>query len=227
MSRKNVLNTVTNLGTIVSNMGTTSASITLSSALFGKVRRSILVLFFTRVDEAFYLRQIARTTGVGLGAVQREVQQLSSVGILGRRVQGRQVYYQANVACPIFSELKSLIVKTAGIGEVLRSALAPVSDRVDAAFIYGSVATGTEVRASDIDLLVVGDVTFGDIVTALGPAQEALGREVNPTVYPRAEFKKKAEAGQHFLRSVLKGQKIFLVGNEGELKRLAGKRLAD
>jgi uncharacterized protein len=208
-------------------MSTTSASVTLSSALFGKVRRSILVLFYTRVDEAFYLRQIARTTGVGLGAVQREVRQLTGVGILARQVRGRQVYYQANVACPIFSELKSLVVKTAGIGEVLRSALAPVSGRIDAAFIYGSVARGTEVRASDIDLLVVGDVTFGDIVSALGPAQETLGREVNPTVYPKAEFKEKSKAGQHFLPSILKGQKIFLVGNEGELKKLAGKRLAD
>ena len=218
---------VTKLGTIVSNMGTTSKDDTLSAALFGKVRRVILALFYTRVDEAFYLRQIARATGVGLGAVQRELQQLSRVGIIGRTVRGRQVYYQANPTCPIFSELKSLVVKTAGVGEVLRSALAPVSDGINAAFIYGSMARGTAVRSSDIDLLVIGDATFSDVVSALGPAQDTLGREVNPTVYPKDEFKAKASAGQHFLRDVLKGPKIFLVGNEGELKRLAGKRLAD
>jgi predicted nucleotidyltransferase len=208
-------------------MGTTSGDDMLSAALFGKGRRAILALFYTRVDEAFYLRQVARVTGVGLGAVQRELQQLSRAGIITRTVRGRQVYYQANPTCPIFSELKSLIVKTAGIADVLRTALAILSDRIDIAFIYGSVARGTEIRTSDIDLLVIGDATFGDVVSALGPGQDMLGREINPTVYPKAEFKAKAKAGQHFLRAVMKGPKIFLVGDESELARLAGKRLAD
>lgn len=220
------MNTVTKMGTIVSIMGTASWDDMLSAALFGKVRRAILALFYTRVDEVFYLRQIARVTGVGLGAVQREVQQLSQAGIIIRTVRGRQIHYQANAKCPIFSELKSLVVKTAGIGDVLRSALAIISDRVNAAFIYGSVARGTEVRSSDIDLMVIGDATFGDVVSALGQAQDVLGREINPTVYPKAEFKAKATAGQHFLRAVMKGPKIFLVGDETELKRVAGKRLA-
>lgn len=177
-------------------------------------------------DEAFYLRQLARAAGVGLGAVQREVKRLSEAGILQRTGRGQHVYYQANPQCPLFSELRSLVVKTSGVGDVLRSALTPLSSRVRVAFIYGSVARGAERRDSDVDVMVVGDVTFGDVVSALRPAQETLGREINPTVYPPGEFRSKLRANHHFLKSVVRETRLFLIGDERGLASVAGKRLA-
>jgi len=197
----------------------------LSATLFGKTRRAVLSLLYSHTDESFYLREIARAAGVGLGAVQREVKHLSDSGIISRTVRGNQVYYQANPHCPIFQELKDLVIKTAGVGDVLRAALAPLAGRIGVALIYGSLARGKESRASDVDLLVVGDVTFAEVVSALGDAQETLGREINPTVYPPDEFQSKLGEGHHFLTSVSKEPCIFLIGGEDELERLAQKRL--
>jgi len=195
-------------------------------ALFGKARRAILSALFSHADEAFYLRQIVRTTGLGLGPVQRELKQLTESGILRRNVRGRQVYYQVNPDSPVFAELKSLVQKTAGAGDILRNALTPLKDRISIAFIYGSIARCRENMSSDIDLLLIGKVGFMDVVASLQSAQKSLGREVNPTVYPPDEFKAKMRANNHFLTSVLKESKIFLIGDETDLRRLAAKRLA-
>jgi predicted nucleotidyltransferase len=197
-----------------------------SVVLFGKVRGAILSMLFGHADKAFYLRQIVRTTDFGLGPVQRELKQLTESGIIRRTVSGRQVYFQANLDSPIFSELKGIITKTAGIGDTLRAALAPIAGQIKVAFVYGSVGRGEEGLRSDIDLLVVGDVAFADVVINLQAAQELLGREIIPTVYPPDEFKAKVRAKHHFLTSVLKGPKIYLIGEENELGRLAAKRLA-
>jgi predicted nucleotidyltransferase len=198
----------------------------LSGTLFGKTRRAVLSLLYGHADDAFYLRQIARAAGAGLGAVQRELKQLSDAGIIQRIVRGRQVYYQANPRCPVFEELKKLVVKTVGMGAVLQAALAPLADRIKVAFIYGSVARNSEGRDSDVDVMVVGKVTFAEIVSSLSEAQKTIGREINPTVYPPAEFRSKLAAGHHFLNTVLKEPTLFLIGDKGELARLAKKSLA-
>jgi predicted nucleotidyltransferase len=207
-------------------MSTPSENSNLAATLFSKTRRAVLSLLYSHADEEFYLRQIVRATGVGLGAVQRELKQLTDVGIIRRTMQGRQVYYQANPESPVFAELKSLIIKTAGIGDTLRAALMPLADRIDVALIYGSFARGEEKRGSDIDVLIVGQVTFADVVERLHPVQQVLGREINPTVYSLAEFQSKMAEGHHFLENVLSGPKIFLLGDEHELKPMAEKRLA-
>jgi predicted nucleotidyltransferase len=207
-------------------MGTKAQPASLDSALFGKTRRAVLALLYSHPDEAFYLRQLIRAAGVGQGGVQREVRRLSAAGLIQRTVRGHQVYYQADPRCPVFKELKSLVVKTAGVGDVLRAALAPLAERIRVAFLFGSMARGETRRGSDLDLLVVGKVSFGDVVSALGAAQAALRREVNPTLYSPAEFQTKCAARHHFLTTVLREKKIFLVGDERELARLAQKRLA-
>ena len=208
-------------------MGTKDQDYNLAASLFGKTRLAVLSLLFSHTDEAFYLRQLSRTAGVGLGALQRELQQLSAAGVIRRRMQGRQVYFQANPDCPIFPEIKNLVLKTSGISDVLRSALAPLADRIQVAFIYGSIARGGETRQSDVDILVVGRVKFSEIAAVLRPAQETLRREVNPSVYPPDEFRSKLKENHHFLNTVWKGQKLFLIGDEHELARMAEKRLAD
>ena len=202
-------------------MSTTSKNNTIGATLFGKTRRAILSLLFGHTEDSFYMRQIARAAGVGMGAVQRELKNLADAGIIRRVGRGRRVYYQANPDCPVFSELKGLVVKTAGVADVLRAALAPLAESIRAAFVYGSFAQGSEKRDSDVDVLVIGEAAFSEIVSALAPAQKRLGREVNPTVYPTDEFASKAKGGHHFIRSILNKPKIFLIGDEDEFEGLA------
>ncbi len=217
---KNNLQIVIKAGTIAPNMSTIFKTDSLSATLFGKTRRAVLALLYSHVEEPFYLRQIARTAGVGLGAVQRELKKLSEAGIIRRTVRGRQVYYQANPECPVYSELKSLVVKTVGVGEVLRAALVPLADRINVAFLFGSLVRGGERSSSDVDVMIVGDVTFAEVVTVLGRVQETVRREINPLVYPPEEFRFKLAADHHFLKKTLEGSKFFLIGDEYELTKL-------
>jgi len=175
-------------------------------------------------DQRWYLRDIARRTGCALGNLRRELSGLAEAEIVTTTRDGNRRYYQANPACPLFPELAGLIRKTVGLAEVLRDALVPLGDRVAAAFIYGSQASQETKAASDVDLLVIGRATFADVASAVGPLQETLGREINPTVYPADEFRRKVRAGHHFLKAVLCGEKMFLIGGERDLKRLAEKR---
>lgn len=206
-------------------MSTIKFNSNLLAFLFGKSRRAILALLFTHPDESFYLRKILRMTGVAPGAGQRELRSLSNAGIIKRSIQGNQVYYQANPSCPIFPELRSLIIKTAGIGDVLRSSLSPLADRIRLAVIYGSMARGNENKESDIDLLVVGEVSFAEIVERLSSAQDILGREINPAVFSAGEFQKKVREGHHFLRSLINEKLIYVIGDAFKLRELAEKRV--
>ena len=198
----------------------------LSSLLFGKTRGAILALLFGHADESYYLRQIVRSSGFGLGSVQRELRLLTDTGILRRSVSGHQVYFQANSASPIYSELKSLVLKTVGAATVLREALRPLADRISVAFVFGSIAVGGEKRDSDVDLFAIGEPSSLDIVRCLQEAQMKLGREINPVVFPRSEFRAKLREKSHFVTSILSVPKIFLIGDEDELKRLAEERVA-
>jgi predicted nucleotidyltransferase len=197
------------------------------AVLFGQTRRRVLAWLLGHADEAFYLRQIVRQTGAAHGAVQRELNALTSAGILQRTVAGRQVYFQADRASPVFPELRLLLLKTTGAVDVLREALAPLADRIALAFVFGSAVRGDLDNHSDIDLLVVGDAPFAAVVDALNPAQQRLGREVNPTVYPPAEFREKICSGHHFLTSVLREPHQFVIGGSDELGGLGAERLAD
>ena len=193
----------------------------LCSGLFGKTRQVVLALLYGRADSSFYTKQILDAVKIGRGTVQRELKNLTDTGIITREVQGRQVYYQANAQCPIFNELKSIVRKTFGVADVIRQSLATVENKILVAFIFGSVARSADDRKSDIDVMVVGRISFGDIVTLLSPAEEKLGREVTPVVYPVAEFKQKVKEDHYFVKTLLEGEKIFLIGDEGELRRLA------
>jgi len=193
----------------------------LCGGLFGKTRQAVLALLYGRADSSFYTKQILDAVKIGRGTVQRELKNLTAAGIIIREVQGRQVYYQANDQCPIFDELKSIVRKTFGVADVIRQSLATNADKIRVAFIFGSVAKSTDDRRSDIDLMVVGGISFGDVVSLLSPAEQKLGQEVNPVVYPVVEFKKKVKGDSHFVKTVLEEEKIFVIGDEDELRRLA------
>jgi len=201
-------------------MSTINISSNMSSALFGSARRSVLALLFGNPAESYYLREIARMTGLGLGAVQRELNRLSAVGILSRTVRGRQVYFRANLQNPLFPELKGLVTKTSGMGEVLQSALKPLAAEIRLAFIFGTFARSEQSPDSDVDVLIVGDVAFESVVAAFAEAQHVLCREINPAVYSVSDFCAKLKARHHFLTSVMRGPKIFLTGDDRELERL-------
>jgi len=214
-------------GTIVPIMSTSSLDEPLSTTLFSKTRLAVLSLLLSHADEAYYLRQIARSVGGGIGSLQRELNKLAQAGIILRMVRGKQVYYQANSQCPVFPELKSLIVKTTGVTEVIKSALTSLTNHIKVAFIYGSVARMQERKKSDVDLMIIGDVTFAEVVSALDQAQQHIGREINPTVYPPSEFQLKLSKENHFITALMREAKLFLIGNQRELTRLAKKQLAD
>ena len=202
-------------------MGTSRSESSVGAVLFGKTRLAVFALLYGHADRTFYLSEIVRAVGAGTGAVQRELARLTTAGLLRRTVQGRQVYFQANADSPVFADLKGLVVRTTGVVDVIREALAPVAVRVRLALVYGSIARGEETSSSDIDLLVVSKASLFDVVSALADAQEVLHREVNPAVFPPAEFKKKVRAGDPFLMAVVSGPKLFVIGGERELTELA------
>ena len=175
---------------------------------------------FTHPDERYFVRQLTSLLKEDSTNMSRELIRLEKIGVLVSTKEGKQKYYQANRQSPVYHELHGLIVKTTGVADVLRSALAPSAGRIKVAFIFGSIASGNEDKASDIDMMVVGAISFGDAVSLLSPAEEKLGREINPVVYPIAEFKQKVRADHHFVKTVLNNKKIFLIGDEDELARL-------
>jgi predicted nucleotidyltransferase len=199
----------------------------LADVLFGKGRGAILALLYGHPDQSFYYRQITRQLdGVSDGALQRELNTLSRLGLIDRSTVGKQVFYRVNRNHPVFPELRALVAKTVGAIEVLRSALTSLANRISLAFIYGSMARQEERAESDIDLLIVGKVTPEDVIARLGDVESSLGRAVNPTVYSVAEFKTKLGSGNHFLNSVVRGKKVFLIGDEDELGKVGGIQLA-
>ena len=209
------------MGIIIPIMSITTYDKQLSSFLFNKTRRGLLSLLYGHPDETFYVNQILQSLGSGSGAVQRELKLMTEAGVVLRTRAGNMVYYQANKKSPIFDELRNIVRKTFGMTDVIRELLLPVTDKIRVAFIFGSVATGTEERASDIDMMVIGEIDFGEVVSAISDAEKTLRREINPVVYPVAEFRRKIREYHHFLKTVLEGEKIFLIGDEIELDRLA------
>jgi predicted nucleotidyltransferase len=218
------------MGIIIPIMGNSipSSVISLSNALFGETRQAVLRLLYGHSDERFYQGQIISALNLGSGTVQRELVRLSDAGILTKEVEGRQTYYQANAACPIFEELRSLTKKTVGAPTVIFEALSELAPKITFAFIYGSVAKGNENMASDIDLMIVSDkLNTLDVVKSLINPQKELNREINSSHYSIDEFFNNIAKGDHFLTNVIKNPKVFLIGDEGELQRMVKKRMAD
>jgi predicted nucleotidyltransferase len=185
----------------------------LAAALFTKTQQRILGLLFGRPDRTFYASEVIREAGTGSGAAQRELGRLEASGLIVTRRIGNQKHYQANAESPLFGELRNIIVKTVGLVEPLRQALKPIEPEVHSAFVYGSVAKGSDQASSDIDLMVVSDsLSYGDVFGALEKLSRTLGRTVSPTVYTRAEFSKRMKADNAFVSRVLEGPKVWVIG---------------
>jgi len=190
--------------------------------LFGQTRQAVLAVLLLQPESSFHLRELARLTGSHAGTLGRELEKLVGAGLAVRREQGNQMRYQADRACPLFDELAAMFRKTHGAVPVLRQALEPLSPKIQAAWIFGSVARGTQTAGSDVDLLVLGDAGFADVVRAIHPAQDELGREINPVVYSATEFRRKLAAGDAFARQLLHGPKLMVMGDRDDIGEPAG-----
>lgn len=190
----------------------------LADALFTQTQQRVFGLLFGQPSRSFTVRELITATGAGSGAVQRELASLSDSGLVTTRRSGNQKHYQANPDAPIYTELVAIVRKTVGLAEPLREALAPLADRIDAAFVYGSVAKHSDTASSDIDLMILSDTLgYADAVTALHPLEAQLGREINPTIYARAEFAQRVNDGNSFLTRVLEQPKLWLIGGQDDL----------
>ena len=192
-----------------------SASAGLANALFTKVQQRVLGVLFGNSGRSFYANEIIALAESGTGAVQRELAKLAAAGLVTVRRQGNQKHYQANSTSPVYSELRGLVLKTFGLGDVVRAALAPLTPQIRAAFIFGSIAKVQDTADSDIDLLVVSDsLTYADVFSALEHASQDLGRTVNPTVYSLREFTRRVKEGKAFVARVMNQPKVWLIGDE-------------
>lgn len=187
----------------------------IADALFSRTQQRVFSLLFGQPDRAFATSELITLAGSGSGAVQRELQRLLDSGLVVSTTAGRQKRYLANSAAPIFSELRAIIEKTAGVPGRLRAALAPLARRIQLALLYGSVAKQTDTAASDIDVLVVSDdITLEELYAALQAAERELGRTVSPTLYTSDEFRRRRQLGHPFLTRVLEGKHLVLIGSE-------------
>ena len=186
-------------------------------SLFPRTRQAVLTATLLHPDQWWYLSDLARHLRVRPSSLQRELAALVQAEILCRRQDGNRVYFQANASCPFLPELQGLLVKTAGMVDILRETLAPFATRIDWAFIYGSVARAEALATSDVDLLIIGEVGLADLSRALRHAEARLSRAINPTLYSREEFDTKRRARDHFLISVLDGATLCILGNRHEL----------
>jgi uncharacterized protein len=195
----------------------------LLAPLLTPIMQGLLGAIVLRSKREWYLSDIAAHLGVRPSSLQRGLADLTAAGILQREADGNRVYYRADPSCPILEELAGILVKTVGIADPIRDALAPLAAKIRVAFIHGSVAELRERSESDVDVIIVGDVPNADVALALRPVKERLAREVNVTRYTPKEFAAKVAARQHFVTAVLRKKRIFLIGGEDELEEVAGR----
>jgi len=192
----------------------------LSSLLFSDYRRRVLGLLLLHPDTTYHVRELARLTGTSAGTLHKELTKLTAGGVLQRQEVGNQVRYSADRNCPIFEELASILRKTSGLVDVLVEALSGVEKSIALAFVFGSVARGEQQSNSDVDVMLVGSLGFADAVRVLHPVQATLQREINPVVYSLDEFRRRGASDDSFVREVLSEPKLFVVGNENDLRKL-------
>ena len=218
--RRSGLAFIPKLGMIIPNMGTKSSTAPtgLADALFSPVQQRVLGFLFGQPKRRFQSAELIRLAGSGTGAAHRVLTRLADAGLVTVTRAGNHKYYQADRSSPVFTELHRLIVKTVGLVEPLRKALAPTAEEIHAAFVYGSVAKGTDKAGSDIDIIVVSDtLTYPDLFDALRSAEAALARPVNPNVMTRREWRAKRAEKDSFAARIAGGPRVFLIGSDDDL----------
>lgn len=195
------------------------APLSVANALFSKVQQRVLALIFGHPERSFYMSEIVRTVSSGTGAVERELARLQRSGLVSLERIGNQKHYRANRGSPVFKELQSLVVKTVALTEPLRIALAPYADKIKSAFVFGSVARGTDTARSDIDLIVIGnELSYADLYTALQNAETMLRRKVSPIFLSPDEWRRKASRKDSVIGRISTQPKISIIGSDDDLE---------
>ena len=199
----------------------------LSEILFKDYRKRVLSLLLLNPDKRYHVREIARITDTVAGTLHKELTRLANAGILAKENIGNQVQYCADKNCLVFDELASILRKTAGFVEVIADVLVTLEEQIDVALVFGSMASGKASSSSDIDLLIIGDVSFAEVSKAVYPCQKILKREINPKVYTQKDWKKLVDKKDGFAKEIIKQPKLFIIGTKdefGEFNRdVAGK----
>lgn len=190
-------------------------------ALLPRTRQGVLGVLLLQAERRWFASELARRIGVPPSSLHRELRDLAEAEILIREQEGKQVYYRANPECPFLVDLQGLLAKTAGLADVLRACLQPLDDRIQVAFVYGSVARSEELATSAVDVLVIGRAGLRELAPSLQEASLRLGRAVSPSVWTARAFAAKALEQHPFVRRVLAEPKLFLKGDSRELARLA------
>lgn len=190
----------------------------LANALFTTTQQNVLGLLYAQPEKSFYTKEILRLTGMGVATIKRELDRMVAAGILSMSKIGNQHHYQANPECPIYAELRGIVKKTFGVVDVIHLALVPLAKFIDCSFIFGSVASGKDTSTSDIDLMIIGDVGFADVVTVLYFVQETLGREINPKIFSKREWEDMIRNKDAFYIEVMTKPRMNVIGNANELR---------
>ncbi len=192
--------------------------------MFSPYRRQVLAVLFLRPDEKFHVRELERMTGVSAGSLHRELKAMAGSGLLLREKTGNLVFYRVNTECSIYEELAAIFRKTMGLTSLLQDALSDLGDRVEVAFVFGSMASGRQTAGSDLDICVLGAVSLRDVVKALSPVQEKLRREINPVVMTPKKFSELSRKKDRFVTRVLSEPVLFVKANRDELAELTEDR---
>lgn len=196
------------------------STISIGTALFTITQQRVLGLLFGSPDKSFYTNKIVRLAGMGRGTVRRELERMVSAGLLEMTREGNQHHYQANQHCPAYEELLGIVKKTFGISDVIRGALSPLEGQIEWAFIFSSVASGKETSSSDIDLMIIGEAGFSEVVTALYSVQESLRHEINPKIFNKKEWIQKRDSDDAFINEVLNKPRMDVMGDGNELGKV-------
>lgn len=192
---------------------------TLAQILSSNVRAEFFRLLFGLEKRELHLRDIERQSGFTIGTVRQEAEKLNRLGIITKRRDGNRLYFKANAQHPLYHDICSIVLKTVGLGDVLRECFIGLDIQI--AFIFGSIATGTESPESDIDLFIIGNTTLKNLSKNLSSVGERLNREVNPNLMTKPEFAQRLKSADHFITSIMNTPKLMIVGQEDDLSRLA------
>ncbi len=192
-------------------------TISLLDTLMPSTRQNILAATVLHPDKSWYLRELAEFLSVSPSSLQRELTNLTEAGVLKKTIDGNRTYFNADQNCPIFPELKNILIKTVGIVDLLQQALKPLSKNISVAFVFGSIVTGTESSESDVDLFIVGDVKLMEVLTVTKNAEHKLRRSINPIILSATEAKRKLKDNNAFIKRVCQSDKLFLIRKDNEL----------
>lgn len=187
----------------------------LSEILSSRARAEIFRLLFSGTGDELHVREIQRRSGLTDGTIRQELRKLVRLDLICGRRDSNRIYYRANTTNPLFPDIRGLVVKTVGLVDVLRTALQ--DERIRIAFVFGSIARSETKARSDVDLMVIGSISFRPLSGLLSGVSQKIGREINPHILSNAEFKKRIHEKEHFLTQVMESPRIFVIGNQDEL----------